>query len=108
MATRHKFGLPPRSLTKYSHRPSGDHSGAQSVAASCVTATGVPPAAAIVTMSRWPPVFDQNAIRSPDGDQDGCTASPFTSRFAAPDETSTVHNSAITEREYGSLTPSVA
>ena len=38
MRTRHKFMLPPRSLAKYRLWPSGDQTGLQSRAASCVTA----------------------------------------------------------------------
>src|SRR5450830_258587 len=45
MPTRHRFMLPPRSLAKYSQRPSGAHTGFQSTGASWVIATGVPPAA---------------------------------------------------------------
>src|SRR5436190_5662127 len=107
MATRHRFGLPPRSLMKYSQRPSGDHSGAQSVAASRVTWTGVPPAAATVWMSRCPCVLVQNAMRSPCGDHAGCTASLVTSFFDAPEARSTDHNSDVALREYGSRTASV-
>jgi hypothetical protein len=48
MARRQRFMLPPRSLAKYRKRPSGDHTGFQSVAASFVTGIAAPPAAGIV------------------------------------------------------------
>src|ERR687891_2121052 len=92
IAIRHRFTVPPRSLEKYSHSPSGDHSGDQSVAASFVTATGVPPFASTVQRSRCPPVFAQYAIRRPSGDQTGWTASPSRSLALLPVETSTTHS----------------
>ena len=44
--------VPPRSLRKYSDRPSGAQTGFQSTAGSEATRTGVPPASGIVQISR--------------------------------------------------------
>src|SRR5262249_18572868 len=58
IGTRQRFIVPPRSLEKYRYRPSGDHTGLQSSAASSVT--DVPsrassdPSAALVQISRCP------------------------------------------------------
>src|SRR5262249_48868676 len=74
--TRHTFMLPPRSLEKYRYRPSGDQTGFQSIYRSFVTATGSPPFAATVQISRCAPCRrPQYAMRYPLGDQLGCLAS---------------------------------
>jgi hypothetical protein len=69
------------------------------VAASLVTATGVPPDAAMVQISRCPSVFAQNAIRCPCGDHAGCTPSPSHSFVVAPDATSAIHKEDWVSRE---------
>ena len=86
-------------------RPSGDQTGSQSIAASVVTATAPPPAAATVNTSRCPPLDTlQYAMRWPWGDQRGWTASPGVSiRRRAPEETSIAHSSPFPERLATSL-----
>src|SRR5262245_3629125 len=73
------------------NRPSGDQTGAQSSAASAVSMTAVPPAAATVRMSRWALLLVQKAMRLPDGDHAGWNESKPVSIFAgAPPLTSTI------------------
>jgi serine/threonine protein kinase len=49
-AIRQRFIVPPRSLTKYTWRPSGDHTGFQSVLPPVTSATDGPPPAGMVQM----------------------------------------------------------
>ena len=98
--TRQRFVVPPRSLEKTRCRPSGDHTGSQSMAASVVTATAPPPDAATVRTSLWPALETlQYATRWPWGDQRGWTASSGVSiRRRAPEDTSIAHSSPVPER----------
>ena len=97
IATRHKFMLPPRLLAKYRWRPSGDHTGFQSSAASDVTGTGVPPSAGIVSISRCPKAPSlktvQYAIRWPCGDQLGWIPLTSDNRRRSPDASVTAQRS---------------
>ena len=86
--------LPVRSLAKYKNLPSGDQTGFQFVEASFVINSISPPSRAIVAMSLRPELggMNQNAIRNPFGDHEGCIASfPHSMRFA-PFSGFTIHN----------------
>src|SRR5439155_20603165 len=59
-------------------------------------------------MSRCPPMLLQYTILAPDGDQDGCTASPSTAFRGEPPAASTTYKVLSLRRDDGSWTSSVA
>ena len=87
-------------------RPSGDHVGLQSVAASLNTGVGSPPWAGIVMMSIWALVPSRvwKTMRWPWGDQRGMTPSPEPSRRASPPSTGTTHSS-LTPSQFSGMRP---
>src|SRR5262245_2948693 len=59
-------------------------------------------------MSRCPPVLLQYTMRSPDGDHDGCTASPSTIFRGVPLGTLMAYRVLVPDRDVGSMISSVS